>query len=86
MLEGIKSCARSMLSGVFNASELHQLPDDETNMTIPTDRVTMERRRNETAKYNIALMTQRIADVVAEVQQEEDRRFSWGVLNKMFSE
>lgn len=73
-----------MLSGVFNASELHQLPDDETNMTIPTDLVTMERRRNGTAKYNILLMTRRIADIVADVQQEEDWRFNWGVLNMYF--
>jgi hypothetical protein len=73
-----------MLSGVFNTSKLDQLPDDETNMTIPTDLVTMERRRNETTKYNVVLMTRRVADVVTDVQQEEDWRFNWGVLNMYF--
>jgi hypothetical protein len=82
--QSIKSHARSMLSGVFNASEFHQLPDDETTMTIPSDLVTMERRNGSISEYNIILMTRRIADIVADVQREDDWRFNWGVLNMYF--
>jgi hypothetical protein len=46
-----------MLSGVFNASELQELPDDETSMTIPSDLVTMERKNGSTENHNIILMT-----------------------------
>jgi hypothetical protein len=78
-----------MLSGVFNASEFHQFPDDEipdneTNMTIPSDLVTMERRNGSTSEYNIILMTPRIANIVTDVQQEDDWRVKWGVLNMYF--
>jgi hypothetical protein len=79
--QSIKSYARSMLSGVFNASEFHQFPDDETNMTIPSDLVTMERRNGSVSHYNIVFMTRHIADIVADVQQEDDWRYYWGVLN-----
>jgi hypothetical protein len=75
----IKSYARSILSGVFNAREFHQLPDDDM-----TDLVTMERRNGSISQYNIILMTRRIADIVADVQQEDDWRFNWEVLNMYF--
>jgi hypothetical protein len=81
--QSIKSHARSMLSGVLPANELHQLPDDETNLMIPSDLVTME-RRNGLTRYTIILMTPRIADIVADIQQEEDWRYNWVVLNMYF--
>jgi len=77
----IKSYARSMLAGVSDPSGVHQLPDDGTNMTIPTDLVTMERRNWSINDYNITLMTPRIADIVADVQQEKDWHFNWGVID-----
>jgi hypothetical protein len=80
----IKSQARSMLSGVFKSSELDQLPDNETNMTIPSDLVTIERRNGSTSKHNIIFMTARIFDIVVNIQQEHDWRFNWGVLNMYF--
>ena len=64
-----------MLAGVSSPNEMHQLPHDETNMTMPTDLVTMERRNGSINDYNIVLMTRRIADIVAEVQQEETGTF-----------
>jgi hypothetical protein len=70
--QSIKSYARSMLAGVSNPNGMHQLPDNETNMTIPTGLVTMERRNGSTNNYNIVLVTPRIADIVADVQQEKD--------------
>ena len=81
----IKSYARSMLSGVFNPSEFLQfLPDDETNMRIPSDLVTMKRRNRSTSRYDIIFMTRHIADIVTGIQQEDDWRFNWGVLNMYF--
>jgi hypothetical protein len=80
----IKSQVRSMLSGVFDTGELHQLPDDETNMTIPSDLVTMERCNGSTSEYNIIFMTARIFDIVVNIQQERDWRFNWGVLSMYF--
>jgi len=62
-----------MLSGASNYSLLHQLPDDETNMMLPTDLVTMERRNGSTSDYKIKFMTRRISDLVIEVQQELGR-------------
>jgi hypothetical protein len=67
-----------MLSG-----DSHELPDYETNMMIPSDLATMERRNGPT-DYSLILMTPRIADIVADVQQEEDWRFNWRVLNMYF--
>jgi hypothetical protein len=60
-----------VLAGLPNSDESHQLPDDETNMTIPTDLVTMERRDGSTSEYDIVYMTSRIANIVVDVQQEK---------------
>jgi hypothetical protein len=38
-----KSLARMMLSGSQKLNMVHQLPDSETDLTIPSDLVTMER-------------------------------------------
>jgi hypothetical protein len=65
-----------MLAGVSDPGGMNQL-DNETNMTIPTDLAIMERRNNSTKDYNIVLMTRRIANIVADVQQEKDRHYSW---------
>jgi hypothetical protein len=73
--ESIRSYARSMLAGVSDPGGMNQL-DNETNMTIPTDLAIMERRNNSTKDYNIVLMTRRIANIVADVQQEKDRHYS----------
>jgi hypothetical protein len=63
-----------MLAGVINSKELHQLPGNKTNMMIPTDLATMTRSNESTSEYNIVFMTQRIADIVADVQREKDWR------------
>jgi hypothetical protein len=81
-----------MLAGVtYPVGE--QVFDDETNMAIPNDLVTMERRKesnnndygdygdNDYEDYNVILMTPRIADIVADVQQGRTWRFDWEVLN-----
>jgi hypothetical protein len=82
--QSIKSDARKMLSGVFSPVGFHQLPDDETNMTIPSNLVTLERRNGSTSDHNIIFMTPRIFEIVVDVQQEHDWRFNWGVLNMYF--
>ena len=68
--QSIKSQARSMLAGVANPKELHQLPDDETNMTIPSDLATMKRSNESTRYYNIIFMTPHIANIVADVSEK----------------
>jgi hypothetical protein len=54
---------------------VHQLPDNESNLTIPSALVTMERRRKRTSQYDtghdIIFMTPRVAETVAEVQKEQ---------------
>jgi hypothetical protein len=70
--QSLKSSARTMLKGVSNPRELHQLPEDETNMTIPSDLVTMERRTGSISQYDIVYMTQRIAEIIADVLREND--------------
>ena len=67
-----KSYARTMLSGGQNLDLAHQLPDNEINLTIPSDLVTMERSCGSTAEYDIMFMTARIAEIVADVQEEKD--------------
>jgi len=79
--QSIKSQARSMLAGVANSKELHQLPDDKTNMMIPTDLGTMKRSNESTSDYNIVFMTRRIGDIVADVQREKDWQENWSTLN-----
>jgi len=49
---------------------VHQLPDSETNLTIPSDLVTMERFHEETNEYNIIFATARIAKIIADVQEK----------------
>jgi hypothetical protein len=66
--QSIESYARSMLAGVSDPGGMHRLPDNETNMAMPTDLVTVERRNGSINDYNIVLMTPHIADVVADVQ------------------
>ena len=68
-----------MLTGVSNPGGMNRLPDNETNIAIPTDLVTMERRNESTNDYNIVLMTPRIADIVTDVQQEKDWYFNGGI-------
>jgi hypothetical protein len=79
--QSIKSYARSMLNGVSNSSKLHQLFNNETNVTIPNDLATMERRNGSISNYDIIFMTPRIADIIVDVQQEEDRIENWRILN-----
>jgi hypothetical protein len=81
-MQSIKSYARLMLAGVSDFRGGDELPDRKTNMAIPNDLATMERRRESLNNdYNIIFMTPRIADIVANVQQEGGWRFSWEVLN-----
>ena len=47
-------------------------PDDVANLTIPSALVTMERRREKTREYDIVFMTPRIAEIVADVQEEKE--------------
>jgi hypothetical protein len=82
--QSLKLSARSMLNGVSNPSELDQLPEDETNMTIPTDLGTMERRTGSISQYDIVYMTQRIAEIIADVLREGDRAKNWWALNTFF--
>jgi hypothetical protein len=62
-----------MLSGTHDPSLIQQLPDDETNLTIPSDLVTLERRSGSTNRHEIVFMTQHIADIVVGVQEERRR-------------
>ena len=68
----IKSLARRMLSGSQWPTTVHQTPDNESNLTIPSDLVTMERFNETTDEYSIEFATARIAMIVADVQAEED--------------
>jgi hypothetical protein len=74
----IKSSARSMLADPRRA---YHLPDNETDMTIPTNLVTVERLEKSTSQYRIILMTPRIAGIVADVQQKNDWTENWGLLS-----
>jgi hypothetical protein len=83
--QSIKSYARSMLAGVCDREGMYQLFDKETRIMIPMDLVTMERRKKSIDNdYNIALMTPRIAEIVADVQLERDWHCDWEVLNMFF--
>jgi hypothetical protein len=82
--QSLKSSARSMLKGVFNSSELHRLPEDETNMTISTDLVTMVGRTGSISQHDIVYMTRRIAEIIADVQREDDWAENWWTLNTFF--
>jgi len=82
--QDIKSYARKMLSGGQDLNLIHQLPDSQTNLTIPSDLVLVERRRGTTDKYNIKFMTRRIADIVIDVQEEKNWAFNWETLNMFF--
>jgi hypothetical protein len=68
-----------MLAGASDPGGMNQLPDNETNIAIPTDLVTMERRNKSTNDYDIVLMTPRIADIVTDVQQEKDWYCNGGI-------
>jgi hypothetical protein len=70
--QSLKSSARWMLKSVSNPSKLHQLLKNETNMTIPTDLVTMVRRPGSISQHDIVFTTQRIAEIIADVQREHD--------------
>jgi hypothetical protein len=70
--QSLKSYARSMLKYFSNAGDLHQLSEDETNMMIETDLVTMERRTGSISEYDIVYMTQRIAEIILDVRREND--------------
>jgi len=43
-----------------------------TRLLISTDLVTMERRNGSTSRADVVFVTPRIANIVAEVQQEQD--------------
>src|SRR5467141_2905503 len=62
-IQDIKSHAREMLSGSFNSTEVHQLPDDDTRLLILTDLVTMERRNGSTSRADVVFVTPRIANI-----------------------
>jgi hypothetical protein len=79
--QSLKSFARSMLKGVSNPNGSQQLPVEETNMTIPTDLVTMVRRTGSISQHNIVFMTRRIAEIIADVQREDNWQQNWWVLN-----
>ena len=83
-IQDIKSHARGMLSGSFNYTEVHQLPDDDTRLLISSDLVTMERRNGSTSRADVVFVTPRIANIVAEVQQEQDWLYNWRALNIFF--
>ena len=73
-----------MLSGGQGPSTMHQLPDSETNLTVPSDLATMERFNKTTGEYSIAFATARIVMIVADVQEEEDWAYDWQTLNVFF--
>ena len=66
-----------MLSGSQRPNTVHQIPDNESTLTIPSDLVTMERFKEKTNKYSIAFATARIAMIVADVQEEDDWGYDW---------
>lgn len=73
-----------MLSGTRDPSLVQQLPDDETNLTIPSDLVTMERRTGTTSRHKVVFMTRHIADIVAGVLEEGNWALSWETLDIYF--
>ena len=73
-----------MLAGGTNLKELHQLPDDKTNMMIPTDLGTMVRNNESTGDYNIVFMTEHIGNIVADVQRERNWKENWSTLNMYY--
>jgi hypothetical protein len=81
--KNIKSLASKMLAG-HELNMVHQIPDNETNLTIPSDLVTMERCCKTTSDYNISFMTPRIANIVYEVQEEGNWAYQWETLKLYF--
>jgi len=83
-----KSLARMMLSGGQELNMVNQLPDSETNLTIPSDLVTMERLDEETDEeideYTIMFATAHIAKIVADVQEEHSWKYNWETLQMFF--
>jgi hypothetical protein len=69
-----------MLTGLSNSNEIHQLPDDETNMMMPTDMFTMDRLNGSTRDHKIKFMTPRIAGIVVTIQEEGDWAENWRIL------
>jgi hypothetical protein len=76
--------ARKMLSGGRDLTTAHQLPDSETNLTIPSELVTMERLSGTTSKWIAMFMTPRIADIISNVQEEKKWANDWETLNVFF--
>ena len=81
---GIMFLARMMLSGSQGFDMVDELPDSETNLTIPSDLGTMERFYETTSQYNIMFATACIAKIVADVQEEGSWSRNWETL-KIFS-
>jgi hypothetical protein len=82
--QNIKTLARDMLEGGRDLGIGNRLPDNETNLTIPSDLVTMARLPGMTSDYNIIFMTPRIASIVSEVQDERNWANDWDTLKLYF--
>jgi len=65
------SLARMMLSGGQEFNMVDHLSGSKTYLTIPSDLVTMERFDKRTDEYNVVFATPRIAEIVADVQEEK---------------
>jgi hypothetical protein len=70
-----------MLSGSQGVDIVPPLPDSETNLAIPSNLVTMERRDGSTRQYDVMFATARIAKIIADVQEEKSRAYNWETLN-----
>ena len=80
----IKEFARQMLSDGQGNNTANQVLDKKTSLTIPSILVTMERCSGETSEYDIMFMTRRIAEIVAEVQEEVNWTHNWEALQIYF--
>jgi len=84
--------ATSMLSNGQGPDEAHQIIDTRTNLMIPSELVTMNRLGNETRrathtatrKYEINFVTERVSQVVIDVQETQRWTNSWETLGIFF--
>ena len=73
-----------MLSGGVGPNAAHQLVDNESNLIIPSDLVTMERFGETTYECKIRFMTSHIAMIIAEVQEQNSWAYDRETLNVFF--
>src|SRR4051794_18995884 len=66
----VRSLARMMLSCGQGHTTVHKLPDNESNLQIPSALVTMNRFCETSDEYTITFATMRIAKIVTDVRKK----------------